>query len=81
MVITKGKEKYTNDLVIQYDPKSEIPLADRKLQESTTKKLYDMSQELAYMVYKIDEYLKFMDQQKSASADAKTTKNNRIAKW
>ncbi len=73
VVITKGKEKYTNDLVIQYDPKSEISLEDRKVQEATTMKLYNMSQELAYMVYTLDEYLKFIDQQKDASADFKKT--------
>jgi hypothetical protein len=66
-------KKYTNDLVIQYDPKSEISLADRKVQEATTMKLYNMSQELAYMVYTLDEYLKFIDQQKDASADFKKT--------
>lgn len=58
VVIQKGKETYTNDLVIQYDPNSDVPLADRKKQEETTKKLYDMSQELAYMVYTLDEYIK-----------------------
>jgi hypothetical protein len=71
VVITKGKEKYTNDIVIQYDPKSDIPLADRKLQESTTMKLYNMSEELAYIVYQIDEYLNSIDQPKNASADVK----------
>jgi photosystem II stability/assembly factor-like uncharacterized protein len=58
VVIQKGKETYTNDLVINYDSKSEISLADRKLQEETTKKLYNMAQELAYMVYTLDEYIK-----------------------
>jgi photosystem II stability/assembly factor-like uncharacterized protein len=58
VVITKGKETYTNDLIINYDSKSEITLADRKLQEATTKKLYNMAQELAYMVYTLDEYIK-----------------------
>lgn len=58
VVIQKGKETYTNDLVIQYDPNSDVPLADRKKQEETTKRLYDMSQELAYMVYTLDEYIK-----------------------
>ncbi len=61
VVIQKGKETYTSDLVIQYDPKSDISLADRKLQEEATKKLYDMSQELAYMVYTLDEYVKIAE--------------------
>ncbi|MCI0751315.1 MAG: hypothetical protein L0Y35_05720, partial [Flammeovirgaceae bacterium] len=65
VVIQKGKETYTNDLVIEYDSKSDIPLTDRKLQEATTRKLYDMSQELAYMVYTLDEYLKVAEQAKA----------------
>ncbi len=68
VVIQKGKETYTNDLVIQYDPKSEISLADRKLQEEATKKLYDMAQELAYMVYTLDEYVKVGETVKAKNA-------------
>jgi hypothetical protein len=79
VVITKGKEKYSNDLVIQYDPKSEISLADRKVQEATTMKLYNMSQELAYMVYSLDEYVKFISQQNSTNADFKKTSNAFVA--
>jgi len=70
VVIQKGKETYTNDLVIQYDPKSEISLADRKLQEEATKKLYDMSQELAYMVYTLDEYVKIAETVKARNAQS-----------
>ena len=72
VVIQKGKETYTNDLVIQYDPKSDISLADRKLQEEATKKLYDMSQELAYVVYTLDEYVKIAEGVKAR--DAKSAK-------
>jgi hypothetical protein len=68
VVIQKGKETYTNDLVIQYDPKSDVPAEDRKLQEATTKKLFDMSQELAYMVYTLDEYLKIAEGVKAKGA-------------
>jgi hypothetical protein len=58
VVIIKGKETYTNDLVLEYDSRSTIPLADRKLNEATTLKLFDMSQELAYVVYELDEIVK-----------------------
>ncbi|QOI98129.1 MAG: hypothetical protein HRU69_11820 [Flammeovirgaceae bacterium] len=58
VVIQKGKETYTNDLVIEYDKRSGIPLADRKLQEETTRKLYRMAEDLAYLVYELDENLK-----------------------
>lgn len=55
VVIQKGKETFTNDIVIQYDPKSTISLADRKLNEETARKLFDMTQDLAYMVYELNE--------------------------
>jgi photosystem II stability/assembly factor-like uncharacterized protein len=57
VLIQKGKETYTNELVVTYDPKSDIPLADRRTQEEATKKMFDMVQELAYTVYTLDEYL------------------------
>jgi hypothetical protein len=68
VVIQKGKDTYTNDIVVQYDPKSDVPVADRKQQEETTKKLYDMSQELAYMVYELDETVKTAEAAKTQSA-------------
>ena len=72
VIIQKGKETFTNDLVIQYDPKSDISLADRKLQEAATMKLYNMSQELAYVVYTLDEYVKIAEGVKAR--DAKSAK-------
>lgn len=68
VVIRKGKDTYTQDIVVQYDPKSDVPLADRKLQEEATRKLYNMSQELAYTVYEIDETLKAAEGVKGKSA-------------
>lgn len=70
VVIQKGKETFTNELVVQYDPKSTIPLADRKANEEVTKKLFDMTQELAYMVYEIDETIKAAEEQKVKSPAA-----------
>lgn len=70
VVIQKGKDTYTNDLVVQYDPKSTISLADRKAQEAATKKMFDMSQELAYLVYTMDEYLKMAEQAKAKNPKA-----------
>jgi hypothetical protein len=73
VVIQKGKETYTNDIVIQYDPKSNIPLADRKLNETTAKKLFDMSQDLAYMVYEIDETITAAENLKKQNPKATKT--------
>ena len=68
VVIQKGKDTYTNDLVVEYDSRSPISLADRKLQEAATRKMFDMSQELAYTVYTLDEYLKLAESVKSKNA-------------
>ncbi len=57
VIIQKGKETFTNDLVIEYDSRSGISLADRKLNEQTTLKLFNMTEELAYVVYEIDKTL------------------------
>jgi len=58
VVLTKGKEKYEVPLELKYEDNG-ISLSDRKEQERVTKKLYDMTEELAYMVYKIDEGIDF----------------------
>ncbi|MFN3840986.1 MAG: WD40/YVTN/BNR-like repeat-containing protein [Cyclobacteriaceae bacterium] len=73
VVIQKGKETYTNNLVIEYDKRSDIPLADRKLQEETTRKLYRMSEELAYLVYELDENLKLAESLKTKAPSAAKT--------
>ncbi|GCC53110.1 hypothetical protein SanaruYs_33520 [Chryseotalea sanaruensis] len=70
VVIQKGKETFTNELVVQYDPKSTIAIADRKENEVVTRKLFDMTQELAYMVYEIDETIKAAEEQKAKSPAA-----------
>jgi predicted dinucleotide-utilizing enzyme len=73
VVITKGKEVYTNDLVVQYDPKSAISVADKKANEEVTRKLFDMTQELAYLVYEVDETIKAAENAKSKSPSAAKT--------
>ncbi|VXB46298.1 conserved exported hypothetical protein [Flavobacterium sp. 9AF] len=56
-VLTKGKEKYVHEFEVQNDPKSPISLASRQEQRKTTQLLFDKVQDLAYMVYQIDEIL------------------------
>jgi photosystem II stability/assembly factor-like uncharacterized protein len=79
VVIRKGKETYTNDLVIEYDKRSDIPLADRKLQEETTRKVYRMSEELAYLVYELDENLKLAESLKAKNPSVAKTVNPYLA--
>lgn len=56
-VMTKGKDTYEHVFELIYDPNSPLSKADRELKNSTTAQLYDMTQELAYFVYELDEYI------------------------
>ena len=67
MVMKKGKKEYKHEIELQYDPKSGISLEDRKAQEEMTMKLYNMTQDLAYLVYQIDETIDYTE---------KTNENN-----
>lgn len=53
-VLKKGKDTYEQTFEIIYDPKSNLSIEDRSLKHKTTMKLYDMTQDLAYMVYELD---------------------------
>ncbi|MBU2995532.1 hypothetical protein KO500_03775 [Cellulophaga baltica] len=56
-VLTKGKETYEQTFDLVYDPKSTLTEADRNLKNSTIMSLYNMTEELAYMVYELDAML------------------------
>lgn len=68
IVIQKGKDTFVQELTVVYDPKSTISLADRKAQEEMTKKLFDMTQDLAYLVYNVDDLTKISEEVKNKSA-------------
>ncbi|MDX5583321.1 MAG: hypothetical protein QNK20_00125, partial [Aureibaculum sp.] len=53
-VLTKGKNTYEQNLEVIYDPKSHLTKEGRAFKHKTTMKMYDMMQELAYMVYELD---------------------------
>jgi len=56
-VITKGKETFEHTFNLVYDKNSPLTEKDRELKEATTMRLYDMTQELAYLVYELDEIM------------------------
>jgi len=56
-VITKGKETFEHTFNLVYDKNSPLSEKDRELKNATTMQLYDMTQELAYLVYELDEIL------------------------
>jgi len=54
VVLKKGRDTYEHTFDVIYDSKSKLSSADRKMKYSTTMKMYDMTQELAYLVYELD---------------------------
>lgn len=69
VVMTKGKETYESKLVIKYDDNSLLTAQDRKRHKEVTKKLYDMTEDLAYQVYQMDEMI--ADANKISEQDSK----------
>jgi len=57
VVMTKGRDTYTTQVTYVNDPTSLLTDEERIANQEATVKLYDMSQELAYLVYQIDEVL------------------------
>lgn len=55
VVLTKGKNTYEHEIELKYDDKSLTTLKERKEQEEMTMKLYNMVEDLAYMVYELTE--------------------------
>ncbi|MCB0376673.1 MAG: hypothetical protein KDD04_12195, partial [Sinomicrobium sp.] len=55
VVLNKGKETYAHEFELQYDPSSLLSPEERIRMQNTIMKLYNMTQELAYLVYEIDE--------------------------
>jgi hypothetical protein len=68
VVIEKGKEKYETEIELLYTPNSVFTLEERDLQFKTTMELYKMTEDLAYLVYEIDEILKHTETNKSTLA-------------
>ncbi|WP_282054854.1 WD40/YVTN/BNR-like repeat-containing protein [Maribacter luteus] len=56
-VMTKGKETYEQTFELVYDEKSSLTAEERDFKNKTTIKMYDMTQELAYLVYELDEMI------------------------
>ena len=58
VVIQKGKEKFETTIDVAYPKNSIFSLSERDEQFKTSKMLYDLNEELAYIVYQIDEISK-----------------------
>lgn len=55
VVLTKGKETFEHSLDLQYDPKSNMSEQEQITKHNIEMEMYKMTEDLAYMVYEIDE--------------------------
>jgi photosystem II stability/assembly factor-like uncharacterized protein len=56
--LNKGKDVYESDFVLSYDTEAPYSDEDRALQYEYTMRLYDMTEDLAYIYYALDEMTK-----------------------
>jgi hypothetical protein len=54
--ITKGNEVFKKEIDVIYDPNSMFTAEERSQQQKVTKELFDFTQELAHLVYCIDQW-------------------------
>lgn len=54
VILTKGKKTYEHFIEVNYDKNSITTLVERKEQEALTETLFNMVEDLAYMVYEIN---------------------------
>lgn len=80
VVLTKGKDVYEKPIEVTYDPSSIATMEDRKEQEETTNKLFNMVEDLAFMVHQITETQKtaqeVMEKHPSGKKDAQKLFDN-----
>jgi len=56
-VLKKGKDSFEKEFKVIYDERTGLSDKDRTLKYDTTMKLFDMTEELAYLVYEVDTYI------------------------
>ncbi len=71
VVLNKGKKAYEHEFELKYDPSSSLSAQDRISKNATTMKLYDMTQELAYVVYEMDEMIAVAEKLKKENRKAR----------
>ncbi|MGE0589968.1 MAG: WD40/YVTN/BNR-like repeat-containing protein [Cyclobacteriaceae bacterium] len=71
VVMTKGKETYETSVKLVADPNSLWSDKDRANLQLVSEKLFNMSEELAYMVYEIDETIAHAEKVAATSSSAK----------
>ena len=57
VLFTKGKEKYETEIILKNDPESPYTDKQRAQLHQVTMDLYNLTEQLAYLVYQIDAYI------------------------
>ncbi|MCB0409225.1 MAG: hypothetical protein KDD29_03340, partial [Flavobacteriales bacterium] len=66
-----GKEQFETEIELKYTPNTVFTLAERDEQFKTTIELYKMTEDLAYLVYELDEMLKYIENNKEQKSLSK----------
>lgn len=73
VVLKKGRDTFTQNIELVYDAKSKLSEKERAFKHATTMKMYNMTEELAYMVYELDAILEKGEELKKKKLVSKLT--------
>ena len=73
VVMKKGKETYESTFTISNDPNSIVTDEERQKHREVSQQLFDMTEQLAYMVYSLEEYVKYAEGLKAKDASVSKT--------
>ena len=79
IVMTKGKETYETSLTLNYADNG-IPVASRKAQEALTEKLFNLTEDLAYDIYELDNWITAAEKLEKDDPGAKKMTQGLISK-
>ncbi|HMP98299.1 MAG TPA: hypothetical protein PKC24_00870 [Cyclobacteriaceae bacterium] len=61
VVMKKGKDIYETVMELVYDPRADISAESRVAQQNMVHKLFEMTEDLAYLVYQVDQQIAFAE--------------------
>ena len=78
IVMTKGKETSEHLIELVYDTNAGLSEADRVKKQNVTMQMYNMTQELAYLVYELDTILENTDSESVVGTQLQTLKETLV---
>ncbi|ARV13294.1 hypothetical protein BTO09_13515 [Gilvibacter sp. SZ-19] len=76
VVMTKKNDVYETEIELKYDPNSLTTLEERKQQEQMTKTLYDMVEDMAYVVYTMNQTMDYAESVMESNPKSKKVAQN-----